>query len=150
VQAERTGTSPTRAAAGLTGSLRVSFVSSAAREILPAILLRFREHHPDVRLELREAMTSPQVEALLNNESDLGFVIPPLPDAGGLRLETIHSNRLIAALPEKHPLARRKTIRLADLAHEPWISYPPRQGMGLHERIAAACRAAGFAPSVTQ
>ena len=149
-QAERTVISAKRAAAGLTGSLRVSFVASAAREILPAILLRFREHHPDVRLELREAMTGPQIEALHNNDVDLGFIIPPSPDPGKLRIEIIHANRLIAAVPEKHRLARHKTIKLADMASEPWVSYPPRQGPGLHERIAAACRIAGFAPSVTQ
>ena len=95
-------------------------------------------------------MTGPQINALHNNEVDLGFIIPPSPDAGKLQVEIIHTNRLIAAVPEKHRLSRHKRVKLADMVSEPWVSYPPRQGPGLHERIVAACRVAGFAPSVTQ
>lgn len=53
-QAERAMLAAKRAGAGLTGTLRITFVASAAREILPSILLRFREHYPAVRLELRK------------------------------------------------------------------------------------------------
>jgi DNA-binding transcriptional LysR family regulator len=149
-QADRTITSAKRAAAGLSGSLRVSFVASAAREILPAILLHFREYHPDVHLELREAMTGPQTEALRNFEIDLGFLVPPLPDMDKLHLEIIHADRLIAAVPERHRLAQRETIELTDLASEPWISYPAHRGPGLYQRTIAACLSAGFTPTVTQ
>ena len=43
VQADQAVVAAQRAGAGLTGALRVTFVPSAAREILPSILLRFRE-----------------------------------------------------------------------------------------------------------
>lgn len=128
-----------RAGAGLTGTLRISFVASAAREILPSILLRFREHYPAVRLELREAMTAQQVALLANGESDLGFVIPPLQDVGNLHVELIARNRLVAALPDGHPLAAADQIALSDLSEEPWILFAARQGPGLHRIIHAAC-----------
>ncbi|MFK5019533.1 LysR substrate-binding domain-containing protein, partial [Klebsiella pneumoniae] len=57
-QADQAVLAAQRAGAGLTGALRVTFVASAAREILPSILLRFRERYPAVKLDLREAMTA--------------------------------------------------------------------------------------------
>jgi DNA-binding transcriptional LysR family regulator len=47
-----------------------------------------------------------------------------------------------AALGPTHRLARRRTVRLTDLANDPWIAAEPA---GL---IANACRGAGFEPNV--
>ena len=149
-QAERAMLAAQRAGAGLTGTLRVTFVASAAREILPSILLRFREHYPAVTLELREAMTTQQLASLANNESDLGFVIPPLQDAENLKIEVISRNRLVAALPEGHPLTKADQITLADMSQESWILFAARQGPGLHRIIHAACAKAGFSPRIGQ
>lgn len=139
-----------QAGEGLTGLLRISFVASAAREILPSILLRFREHHPQVKLELQEAMTAHQIELLQAGRSDLGFVIPPLQDARDLRSEIVAQNHLVAAVPEDHALAQQEQIALTDMAHESWILFPERQGPGLHRIIHAACLQAGFTPLIGQ
>lgn len=149
-QAERAMLAAQRAGAGLTGTLRVTFVASAAREILPSILLRFREHYPAVKLELREAMTTQQLASLANNDSDLGFVIPPLQDAENLKIEVVARNRLVAALPEGHPLTKAAQITLADMSHESWILFAARQGPGLHRIIHTACAKAGFSPRIGQ
>lgn len=149
-QAERAMLAAHRAGAGLSGMLRVTFVASAAREILPSILLRFREHYPAVKLELREAMTTQQLASLANNESDLGFVIPPLQDADNLTIEVIARNRLVAALPEGHLLAKADQVTLADMSEESWILFAARQGPGLHRIIHAACNKAGFSPKIGQ
>ena len=57
---------------------------------------------------------------------------------------------MVAALPENHRLAQFQSIALSDLASEPWIIFPARQGPGLHERVLAACAQAGFVPRVGQ
>jgi DNA-binding transcriptional LysR family regulator len=134
----------------LSGALRVTFVASAAREILPAILRAFREQYPEIELTLTEAMTAHQVAKIQTDEADVGFVIPPLRDADGLSVEVLTRNQMVAAIPENHPLAQRPSIALADLASEPWILFPARQGPGLHERVLTACAQAGFVPQVGQ
>jgi DNA-binding transcriptional LysR family regulator len=149
-QAERAMLAAKRAGAGLSGTLRVTFVASAAREILPSILLRFREHYPAVKLELREAMTAQQLQSLANDESDLGFVIPPLQSAENLHVETVTRNRLVAAVPEGHQLAEAHQISLSDMSEESWILFAARQGPGLHRIILAACAKAGFSPRIGQ
>lgn len=149
-QADQAVLAAQRAGAGLTGALRVTFVASAAREILPSILLRFRERYPAVKLELREAMTAQQIGLLNGQEADLGFVIPPLHDADNLSSEIVARYRLVAAIPERHSLARYEQIKLSDLAHDPWILFAARQGPGLHRIILDACARAGFVPHIGQ
>src|SRR3981189_756345 len=151
IQAERPIVAARRAGgAGLNGALRVTFVASAAREILPPILLAFREQYPEVELMLTEAMTAQQVAKIQTDDADVGFVIPPLRDADGLSVEVLAKNQMVAALPENHPLAQLQSISLSDLASEDWILFPERQGPGLHERVLTACAQAGFVPRVGQ
>lgn len=150
LQAERAVLAARRAANGLRGTLRVSFVPSAARDILPAFLRRFRDAHPDVELQLREQMTSQQVRAIHDGDADVGFVIPPVDDAEGLTIRALTRNEMIAALPEEHPLCRLGQVALSQLKEEAWVCFPAREGPGLHRRIREACSAAGFAPLILQ
>ena len=150
IQAERAVAAARRAGAALSGALRVTFVASAAREILPPILRAFREQYPEVELILTEAQTAQQIAKIHADEADVGFVIPPLRDADGLSVEVLAKNQMVAALPEQHPLAQLQSIALSDLASEPWIIFPAWQGPGLHERVLTACAQAGFVPRVGQ
>src|SRR6201985_2801970 len=72
MQAERAVVAARRAGAGLNGALRVTFVASAAREILPGILRAFRERYPDVELTLADAMTAQQIAKIQADEADIG------------------------------------------------------------------------------
>jgi DNA-binding transcriptional LysR family regulator len=139
-----------RAGQGLTGSLRVTFVASAARDLLPSILRAFRARHADVALELHEATTAQQVTALREDRADIGIVVVPLPEAAQLTVARLRREELLVALPRRHRLASRQVLRLADLASESWILFPAGFGPGLHARIVDACRVAGFSPRVTQ
>jgi DNA-binding transcriptional LysR family regulator len=96
-----------------------------------------------VELELTEATTVQQVRLLLDGGADIGFVVPPIREAGNLKVELVTEDRLIAVLPIAHPLSQRKRLKLADLKTEPWILFPARQGPGLHARIMAACERQG-------
>lgn len=150
IQAEGAIRAAKRAGAGLVGSLRLTFVASASHDLLPRVLLAFREGHPEVEIELTEATSVQQVRALLDRRADIGFLIPPVRDAADLRIEILTEDRLVAVLSAQHPLAKRKILTLMDLAQQPWIMFPFQQGPGLHTRIMTACRKAGFAPDVKQ
>lgn len=54
--------------------------------------------------------------------------------------------RLILAVHEDHPLAKEKSIKIADLKHERMISLPPQST--LYAIISDACRSAGFTPEI--
>ena len=63
------------AALGRSGRLRLAFVSSIAYGPLPLWLRRFREAHPGVELQLREATLDVQLAAFAADDIDAGFVL---------------------------------------------------------------------------
>lgn len=153
-QAERTIALTRRAGQGSIGTLRVGFVASAVRQLVPQIVARFRQTHPLVVLELEEATTARQVAAILTDRMDVGIVALPLPpDAEGLvSANVLIESRLIAALPAAHPLALANTepLTLAALANEAWVLFPSGEGPGLYGTILRSCAEAGFSPRVGQ
>jgi DNA-binding transcriptional LysR family regulator len=57
---------------------------------------------------------------------------------------------LVAALPADHRLARRRAIAPARLRDEPFVLFPREAVPGLHDKLLALCRGAGFEPRVVQ
>lgn len=149
-QAERAVVLAQRAGRGQIGALRVGFVASAARDILPGTLQQFRAKHAPVALHLEEMTTAQQLAALHEDRIDVAFAVLPLRATNDVMVEELVDSELVAVLPATHPMAADRTVALADLAMEPWILFPARLGPGLHARIIEACTAAGFAPNVVQ
>lgn len=142
---------------GELGTLRLRFVQSATFETLPRILGAFREAYPDVILDLETLTTIRQTEALRDGRIDVGLLRPAA--AGGadavhlgprLTSRVVSSGPLVVALPARHRLARRKRLRLADLAAEPFVLYSRPSGPAVHDTIVGFCRAAGFTPRIEQ
>lgn len=138
------------AAAGRTGTLRLTYVGSAMYGRLAETVRAFRRSFPDVRLELREATTAAQVTALREGVSDLAVLLPPLPDDTGLRMSEFDEDRFAIALPAAHSLAAKTEVELSDLADEPFVMWPAAEGRGFHHQVIQLCTAAGFVPQVVQ
>lgn len=148
-QAELTLRATQRAARGEIGRLVIGYAGSAAHAVLPPVLTRFRGQLPDVEIELREMTTSQQMLALLGRQIDVGFVRPPVPDAG-VEVVILAREYFLAALPRNHRLARAGRISLERLASDPFILFPRHLGPRLYDPIVAACQRAGFSPRVAQ
>ncbi|MFC4257296.1 LysR substrate-binding domain-containing protein [Croceibacterium xixiisoli] len=138
------------AAAGRHGQVRLGYVGSAMYGRLPGQLRAFRRAFPDVRIDLQEMTTIAQVAALRSGALDLAIVIPPLADTAALHTLPFDEDRLSLALPMGHRLARAAKVTVADLADEPFLSWPRAQGPGFHDQVMQLCRQAGFAPQVEQ
>lgn len=139
-----------RAGRGEIGELAVGFISVADYNVLPIVLREFRRRFPLVNLSLRESTTDVQLEDLTAGRIDAGFVLPPI-SAPGIDSAAILREPLIAALPQRHPLAARPgKIALSALAASPFILFPRRMAPGLYDAVVSFCRAAGFSPQVGQ
>ena len=68
--------------------------------------------------------------------------------AAELELAPIRNERLVALLPEAHPLAREDAIPLSALADEEFILFPREIAPRLHDAFVAIFRRAGFEPRV--
>jgi DNA-binding transcriptional LysR family regulator len=139
------------AARGDSGRLRLAFVSSVAYGPLPQWLRSFRQTHPGVRLELREATLDVQTAAFAAGEIDAGFVLHA-PDAAptGLAAQPVLDEAMWLALPEGASAAGRARVRAADLKDLPLLTFPRAVTPTLYDAIFAAQRALGWAPDVAQ
>lgn len=137
-----------QADAGVSGTVVLGFVGSVSYGLLPEVLARFRVEYPDLRFDLRELPSSEQAQELQARRIEIGVVRLPVANASGCEMRVIRRERMIAVLPASHPLCKRKTVALKDLADEAFMMFPPERVPSLHAKTLEACRAAGFSPRV--
>jgi DNA-binding transcriptional LysR family regulator len=137
------------AASGRTGQLRIGFVGSAADGPLPPIVRDFRRRLPGVSLKLSELSVGRQLEGLRTGRLDLGFVRGPA-EAEGLRFAEAFPEPLVAAVPSRHRLARRKRLSGAELKDEALVLLAREAVPGLFDEVIALCQRHGFSPMVEQ
>jgi DNA-binding transcriptional LysR family regulator len=138
-----------RAVAGMqAGRLRMSAFASVAATIVPLAVAEFRDRHPAVELRVEMAEGEDGLPRLKSGELDLVLTNDPdlSPDDATDRV-LLFEDPMYVALPAGHPLAGRRTVRLQDLAEEPWMLGTTRAcpDSRLFRR---ACMEAGFEPSV--
>jgi DNA-binding transcriptional LysR family regulator len=139
-----------QALAGLgAGLLRLGWFATAGATLMPRAIAAFQRRHPQVELDLFQGDPDECVARLRARELELALVYqfelePPL--AGDLEQVDLLDDPLHVGLPAGHPLARRRRVRLDELAGERWIQ-GVRQGSTV-EVLPRACRLAGFQPIV--
>src|SRR5687768_2574574 len=139
-----------RSLAGEPPALRLGAITTAAVSIVPDALVRFGAARPDVEVTVTEADPLASLAGLPTRELDLAIVFEydyvPLPSDARVVFEVLLEEPLRVVLPASHPLAKRRAVRLADLADETWIHSTSRSACRpFTER---ACRAAGFEPRI--
>jgi DNA-binding transcriptional LysR family regulator len=145
--AERAAEDAKRAAAGELGQLRIAYSWSARFETLPALGRAFRASHPDVELLAQELWNARMPAAFASGSIDVGLSVCP-EIAAELELAPIRNERLVALLPEAHPLACEEAIPLSALGDEEFIVFPREIAPRLHDAFMAIYRRAGFEPRV--
>lgn len=103
--------------------------ASTAEVNLADLLADFHGDHPGVEIALSEGPSDDLLDAVAAGRLDLALAGlgggPPL----GIAFHVVADEPLIAAVGLDDPLARRRTIKLAELASRPLISLPARSGM---------------------
>lgn len=132
------------------GRLRIGAIDSAAAGLLPGLLARFQASHPGITTRLTEAKGSAILPQLRAGRLDLGFVRPPLKPEPDLAFRWLLQEHPVAALPSHHPLARRRRLRLAELAPQPLILPPRRTRPHSHDGVMRLFAAVGLSPRVAQ
>lgn len=139
-----------RTGEGFEGTLRLSFVPSAALDVLPTVFKRFQADYPAVQLKLTAETTSRQLEDLRNGHTDLVLVVGPVDDSRGLYLVDLRPQKFVIAVPSGHRLADRQSVQLKELVAESFVAFPGSEGAGFAAAMFDACKGAGFLPKVVQ
>jgi DNA-binding transcriptional LysR family regulator len=128
-----------RSARGEIGTLRVAFVSSVLPRLLPALMRELHARYPQIELDLKDMPTPDQIAALHDGRLDFGLIRLPASGAG-LEIKTVLEEPFVVALPEDHALARKATIRPADLRGQPAFVLARRYAPGLYDGMLLALR----------
>nr|WP_306152219.1 LysR family transcriptional regulator [Roseovarius sp. MMSF_3281] len=134
---------------GQIGSLRIGYTDMAIGGVLPSLLKTFQARHRGIVLHPHHDVTSTQLHKLDQGELDIGCVTGPISRAGYDQVP-IQSERLVCVVYENHPLARRGSIRLNELAQEDFIHGPTRDWEHFFSYLFPLCRRAGFVPHIVQ
>ncbi len=125
----------------LRGRVAVGAITSTQSD-LPGLLAAFHQEHPDVELSLVEGASDLLVSRLREGSLDLALLALTGPAPAGLALHDLGSTAFVAAVPPDHRLARRTTVRLAELATEPLACLP--RGTAVRTTLERAAAAAGI------
>ncbi|PWT91194.1 MAG: LysR family transcriptional regulator [Proteobacteria bacterium] len=106
---------------GLTrGEVTIATMNGLAAGPLPHFLGGILEAHPRVHIRLRVLPLDQMTNAVLTGEADLALTYNPAPSPG-IRVVTSHDLFLGVVVSLRHPLTRRRPLRLADCSEFPMV-----------------------------
>ena len=125
------------------GEVRVGCPEAIAAGLLPAVVDRFSRRYPRVAVSVKAADDLvPEYRALRERAVDLVLGRGPEQHRDDdLATETLYQDRVFVATSSKSPLARRRTVRLAELMDHPWLLFPENSWIGT--RVNEAFRRCG-------
>ena len=136
---------------GLHGHLSIGFTGSTGYELMPTLIEHFRQFRPLVQLRLLEMTTLDQLEHLKTRNLDVGLLRTPLePAPTGIATQWHARDRLVAALPARHPLAARPRLAVGDLRDESFVAFSREKVPAVYRQLLAVCESAGFLPAIAQ
>ncbi len=127
------------------GRLIVGAIPTVAPYVLPELVQRFQAEFPGAELFIHEDVTESLLAGTERGDIDLALVALPI-EHDQLLAEQLWTEPLLLALPANHRLARKRTIRLADIANEPFILLDEMHCLG--RQIIDFCNRQAYSPQV--
>ena len=134
-------------AVGEIGVIRIGHPASITFSLLPDILQRFAQKHPQIIVQMDEVYTTDVETSLLTHRIDVAFHREDAksPELGSKLLMTENFALVVAA---DNPIGRKKRVDIRDLRNE-WFVLPSLAGKSEHAaQLRAIFEDAGFTPQV--
>ena len=120
----------------LSGRFRLGVIPTIAPFMLPKALPALRTRFPDLRLFLREDLTSKLVAGLKAGSLDAALIALPY-ELQGIETAEVGHDELLAAVPANHPMTANASVSRAALAGEELILL--EDGHCLRDQALSAC-----------
>ncbi|MCM4167726.1 Hca operon transcriptional activator HcaR [Arenibacter antarcticus] len=130
------------------GEVRIGFLGSAMQEVIPDLLLKLKDKFPGIRTSLEEVSNNAQINSLLKDKLDMGFVrLSRVPD--GFNIKPVYEDTFSVVLPERYPLLTRDFEDVGQLSEENFILFSQDYSPLYFDTIMSICEDAGFTPKVS-
>jgi LysR family hydrogen peroxide-inducible transcriptional activator len=100
--------------------IKVGTVQTLAPYLLPPLLERCRESHPNLLVNTHEDFRPDLVTGVVDGDLDLAIVPQPVKDLR-ISVEPLFTEPLLLVVGKNHPLATKASIAAADLAEENFV-----------------------------
>lgn len=121
------------------GTVHLGIFPTLAPYLLPHVMPTVRKRFPKLTLLLTEDRTAELLDRLADGRLDAAVLALPIHDPR-LHEEFLFEEQFLLATPESHPLAGRKRLTVADLAHQQLLLL--EDGHCLRDHALAVCRQA--------
>ena len=112
-----------RIAQGQAGQLRIAVECHSCFDWLMPSMDAFREHWPQVELDLVSGFHADPVGLLGENRADL-VIVSHAQKRDGVSFHTLFSYEVLALVSRHHPLARKPFVTASDFKNETLVTYP--------------------------
>ncbi|MGQ3676445.1 LysR substrate-binding domain-containing protein [Xanthobacter sp. TB0139] len=138
-----------RAGQGKLGRLDIAIFGSAILDVIPKLLLAYKERFPDVKIVLHTMNKHEQVEALRQRRITVGFnrLLTPIAD---ITEELVTTEALRLAVNTANPLAALDEVPFSKLADQPLVLFPTGARPSFLDTVVSLCQSAGFVPQISQ
>lgn len=127
---------------GVTGELALAVAPAVSAYVLPEILVRFTERHPEVRLLVRTGHSEEIVDQVVRGEVELG-IVRELRDAR-VRSRPLYEDELVLVAPPDHPFAIAGRIDVSEIRRTQLILFD--RTSSYYDVTNALFRVAGVVP----
>lgn len=147
--ADRAAQAARIAGGSIAGRLTLGFPTGLHLDHLGPVIRAFRELHPRVEFAFVHGLREPQMKALREGSIDVAFVNVPGP-LHGMDHCVVWRLPFRVVMPEKHRLAKRKSLGFGDLAGEDFVFWTRESRPEFYDEFFRHCANAGFRPQVVQ
>jgi DNA-binding transcriptional LysR family regulator len=127
---------------GVTGELALAVAPAVSAYVLPEILVRFTERHPDVRLRVRTGHSEMILDLVDRGEVELG-IVRQLRDER-FRSTPLYEDELVLIARPDHPFAVAGRVDISEIKHAQLILFD--RDSSYYDLTNALFRAAGVVP----
>jgi DNA-binding transcriptional LysR family regulator len=107
--------------------LRLSASHTIGEFLLPDWLAAFRRERPEVHPQLEISNSDAVIDAIRDNRSEIGF-IEGLDSPPGLQTLTVAYDEIVVVVAADHPWARRRSVTVADLLTDSYLTREAHSG----------------------
>lgn len=134
---------------GVRRTLRLGFLSPFLDDLIAPVVREFQQRHANSKVSLFDLPPRAQLDQLRLHELDLGILANLGDDERAMfDVRKLSKHEFIAALPEVHRLAGRKSLKLGELENDDWVSLSNTYFPQRREFLISTCAEAGFVPRI--
>jgi LysR family carnitine catabolism transcriptional activator len=130
--------------AGTRGSVTVATLPSLAATLLPPVIRRYQQLHPDVVLHVEDHLSDQVAQHLQGGRADLAVTTDPEAREDYV-VHPLAEDSFFLAVPPSHPHAGAPSVAWTDLQAEPLIAFGPASS--IQQAVLRALRDAGVSPA---